>query len=156
MLKRISLATVLSMGMALWATDMVKPMDEFVVSSHFGYREPVMGGMEHGLKLHRGLDLVGPANSEIKAIKAGVVVEHWPAPNGYFKGHPVYGGMVVIDHGDGQLSLYAHMKETLVVEGQRVSAGEVLGIQGSTGLSTGDHLHFEILMDPMSYFETPE
>ncbi|WP_028975200.1 M23 family metallopeptidase [Spirochaeta cellobiosiphila] len=157
MLKRISVTAVLFTIftiLSVQAQEASFPLDKFVISSNFGYREPVMGGRGEGLKLHRGIDIVGPPNAPIKAVLPGVVVEHWPAPNGYFKGHPTYGGMVVIDHGNGHLSLYAHMKKTFVKEGQKVDAGEVIGIQGATGMATGDHLHFEYLTDPLQFLSS--
>ena len=135
----------------LWAEEFGKPLDSYVISSEFGYRQNPMGGLEGHMRLHKGVDLVGPYNSPIKAVKSGVVVEHWPAPNGYFKGHPVYGGLVVIEHDDGVFTLYAHFKDTFVNEGQKVEKGEIIGIQGDTGLATGDHLHFEIITNPLSY-----
>lgn len=125
------------------------------VTSEFGYREPVMGGRAEGdLKLHRGVDLVG--GREVRASRSGIVVEHWPAPNGYFKGHPVYGGLVVIDHGFGVMTLYAHLSRTFVSEGQEIKQGEILGYVGSTGISTGPHLHFELLVDPILYIQSRE
>lgn len=135
----------------LWAEEFGKPLDSYVISSEFGYRQNPMGGLEGHMRLHKGVDLVGPYNSPIKAVKSGVVVEHWPAPNGYFKGHPVYGGLVVIEHEEGLFTLYAHFKDTFVNEGQKVEKGEIIGIQGSTGLATGDHLHFEVITNPLSY-----
>ena len=70
--------------------------------------------------------------------------------------HPSYGNYVRIDHGDGYSSLYAHLASISVSMGQSVSQGQSLGIMGTTGTSTGVHLHFEIhqngsLVDPASY-----
>ena len=135
----------------VWAEEFGKPLDRYRISSEFGYRKNPMGGVEGDMRLHKGVDLVGPYNSPVKAVKSGVIVEHWPPPNGYFKGHPVYGGLVVIEHSDGVFTLYAHFKDTFVNEGQRVKKGEILGIQGSTGMATGDHLHFEVITDPLNY-----
>ena len=135
----------------IWADDFGKPLDKYIISSEFGYRKNPMGGLEGDMRLHKGVDLVGPYNSPIKAVKSGVVVEHWPPPNGYFKGHPIYGGLVVIEHSDGIFTLYAHFKDTFVKEGQKVKKGEIIGIQGSTGMATGDHLHFEVITNPLNY-----
>ncbi len=135
----------------LYAEDFGKPLDRYTISSEFGYRKNPMGGLEGDMRLHKGVDLVGPYNSPVKAVKSGIVVEHWPPPNGYFKGHPVYGGLVVIEHSDGIFTLYAHFKDTFVKEGQRVKKGEILGIQGDTGMATGDHLHFEVITNPLNF-----
>ena len=128
--------------------DFSPPMDEFEVSSKFGFRVDPLGNQEKDFDLHKGLDLVGSKNSQIKAVQDGIVVVHFPPPYKKFKGHPIYGGLVIIDHGNGLYTLYAHMKETYVQERQRVTKGQVIGIQGRTGEATGDHLHFEILVDP--------
>ena len=135
----------------VWAEEFGKPLDRYKISSEFGYRKNPMGGLEGDMRLHKGIDLVGPYNAPVKAVKSGVVVEHWPPPNGYFKGHPVYGGLVVIEHSDGIFTLYAHFKDTFVKEGQRVKKGEIIGIQGDTGMATGDHLHFEVITNPLNY-----
>ena len=65
-------------------------------------------------------------------------------PDGYFKGHAIYGGMILIEHADGWRSLYAHLHSTRVHTGQRVRAGQVIGRVGSTGMSRGAHLHVEL------------
>ncbi len=122
------------------------PMEEYKTSSKFGFRRHPMGGEE--FDMHKGVDMVGPRNASIFAAQDGRVVIHFPPPNGYFKGHPIYGGLVIIDHGSGVFTLYGHMKTTFVKEGMEVKKGQKIGIQGSTGISTGPHLHFEILFDP--------
>jgi murein DD-endopeptidase MepM/ murein hydrolase activator NlpD len=92
----------------------------------------------------------------VRAAAAGIVAEHWPAPNGFYKGHPIFGGLVVIDHQEGTFTLYGHLSETFVHEGQRVEKGMIIGRQGNTGISTGEHLHFEVIVDPLSYFSSDE
>lgn len=130
-------------------TDFGRPMESYVVSSKFGFRKnPIEGEPDKDFNMHKGLDLVGPKDEPILAVKAGTVMVHFPPPNGHYKGHPIYGGMVVIDHGGGLYTLYAHMKRTFVKEGQFVERGDVIGIQGATGEATGPHLHFEVLVDP--------
>lgn len=128
--------------------DFSPPMDDFEVSSKFGFRVDPMGNQEKDFDLHKGVDLVGKENAQIKSVQDGVVVVHFPPPYKRFKGHPIYGGLIIIDHGNGLYTLYAHMKTTYVQEKQRVTKGQVIGIQGKTGQATGDHLHFEILIDP--------
>jgi murein DD-endopeptidase MepM/ murein hydrolase activator NlpD len=126
------------------------PIDKAVMTSGCGYRTDPMGGGTEGL--HKGVDFVGPEGSPIKAALPGTVVEHWPAPDGYYSGHPVYGGLVVIET-DGIFLLYGHLKNTRVHEGQHVEAGEVIGTMGNNGVSTGAHLHFEVVVDPLEYLE---
>jgi len=128
----------------------VQPLDQAWISSGVGYRlDPMGGGTE---ALHRGVDLVGPIGAPVKAIMDGVVVEHWPAPDGYWHGHPVFGGLVVIDHG-GFFVMYGHLKSSTVHQDQRVVAGQIIGELGDTGICTGPHLHFEIVVDPFRYLE---
>jgi murein DD-endopeptidase MepM/ murein hydrolase activator NlpD len=87
--------------------------------------------------LHAGIDLAQPAGTKIHAAGAGTVV----AAGWVYAG---YGISVVIDHGNGFLTHYAHQSRTTVQVGERVSAGQVIGYEGSTGDSTGPHLHFEV------------
>jgi len=127
------------------------PLEQAWISSGTGYRMDPMGGGTEGL--HKGVDLVGPIGSPVRAVLAGVVAEHWPAPNSFFRGHPVFGGLVVIDHGEGLFSLYGHLSETCVHEGWQVKAGQVIGSLGDSGITTGPHLHFKIVVDPFRYLE---
>ena len=106
------------------------------VSSPFGYRaDPFLGR----LALHPGVDLVEAYGDEIHATGAGRVTHAGPMGG--------YGIMVEIDHGNGLTTRYAHMSEALVAVGQDVVAGAVLGRIGSTGRSTGPHLHYEVRVD---------
>ena len=106
------------------------------LTSSFGYRvDPFLGR----LALHPGVDLAEPYGAEIHAAAAGRVVHAGPAGG--------YGIMVEIDHGNGLATRYAHMSEALVEEGQEVDKGAVLGRLGSTGRSTGPHLHYEVRVD---------
>jgi len=131
------------------------PLTQVWVSSGCGYRMDPMGGGTEGL--HKGVDLVGPIGTPVKAVLAGVVVEHWLVPGWHwgkqYYGHPVFGAMIVIDHGDGIFSLYGHLSETTVHEGWHVEAGQVIGALGDTGITTGPHLHFEVVVDPLRYLE---
>jgi murein DD-endopeptidase MepM/ murein hydrolase activator NlpD len=124
------------------------------VSSAFGLRGVVVKGMggEDG-DFHRGIDLVvnGRKQVEIVAAADGAVVMHYPPPAGRFRGHPVFGGLVVIHHGNTIHTVYGHLSETFVKERQYVKQGQVIGIMGNTGMSTGRHLHFEILVNPASF-----
>lgn len=88
---------------------------------------------------HKGIDIANRASPDILAADAGtVIVAGWPDGYGY-------GNRVIIDHGNGYRTLYAHMSRIYVVPNQTVKRGDPIGKMGSTGRSTGIHLHFEIL-----------
>jgi murein DD-endopeptidase MepM/ murein hydrolase activator NlpD len=109
---------------------------EAAVSSPFGYRtDPFLGRPE----LHPGVDLVQDFGSEIHATAGGRVTHAGPMGG--------YGDMVEIDHGNGLVTRYGHLSEILVAEGQEVTAGALIGRLGSTGRSTGPHLHYEVRVD---------
>jgi murein DD-endopeptidase MepM/ murein hydrolase activator NlpD len=93
-------------------------------------------GMRWGV-LHAGVDLAKPAGTPIRAVHAGTVFSAGWAYSGY-------GDSVVIDHGNGYLTHYAHMSRHAVHIGQHVVAGQVLGYEGATGDAQGPHLHFEV------------
>jgi murein DD-endopeptidase MepM/ murein hydrolase activator NlpD len=95
---------------------------------------------------HMALDIAGPAGTPIVAAKSGTVVV---AENLWYG----YGRYVEIGHGDGTHSLYAHMTYFVVRPGQHVSQGQVIGYRGSTGRSTGSHLHFEVRVGDGSFGE---
>ena len=111
-------------------------MGEPSVTSPFGYRaDPFLGR----LALHTGVDLVQGYGAEIRATGAGRIVHAGPMGG--------YGTMVEIDHGNGLSTRYAHMSEVLVAEGQEVAQGAVIGRVGTSGRSTGPHLHYEVRVD---------
>ena len=114
-----------------------KPLSgEAGLTSPFGYRlDPFLGRPA----LHPGVDLLQPYGAEIRATAAGRVAHAGPMGG--------YGGMVEIDHGFGLATRYGHMSEILVSEGQQVAQGDLLGRLGSTGRSTGPHLHYEVRVD---------
>ena len=106
------------------------------VSSPFGYRtDPFIGRPA----LHPGIDLVQAYGADIKATAAGKVVHAGPMGG--------YGNMVEVDHGNGISTRYGHMSEVLVEEGDAIKSGDILGRIGSTGRSTGPHLHYEVRVD---------
>ncbi|GAA2595553.1 hypothetical protein GCM10010435_88200 [Winogradskya consettensis] len=105
----------------------INPMPEGSVTSCFG---------ERWGRLHAGVDLAAPSGTPIRAAGAGVVVSAGPADG--------YGNAVLIDHGNGYLTHYGHMSVITVVAGQQVKVGDQIGNEGSTGHSTGPHLHFEV------------
>jgi len=98
---------------------------------------------------HKGLDIANGYGTPISAADGGVVVTALKLSNSY-------GWHVIIDHGNGFSTLYGHLSEMYVDYGDRVRKGDVIGLMGSTGYSTGPHLHFEvrlqgILQDPLDY-----
>jgi murein DD-endopeptidase MepM/ murein hydrolase activator NlpD len=105
----------------------VNPLPEAATTSCFGQRWG---------RLHAGVDLAAPDGTRIRAAGAGVVVAAGPAEG--------YGNAVLIDHGNGYLTHYGHMSAITVTVGQHVAAGDQIGNEGSTGHSTGPHLHFEV------------
>ncbi|MSO78539.1 MAG: hypothetical protein EXQ79_02920 [Acidimicrobiia bacterium] len=115
------------------------------ITSNFGNRyHPVL----HYNRMHTGADMHASAGTPIHACRGGVVVIAGPQGG--------YGNAVVIDHGGGMATLYGHQSRLAVSEGQTVVAGQVIGYVGSTGMSTGPHLHFEVRLtgnpvDPAPY-----
>ena len=103
------------------------------LSSLFGYRIHPITGKAHS---HTGIDIPAPSGTPILAAKSGqVVTSGW---------HDSYGNYVVVDHGNGNSTLYAHMSARSVSEGQMVSQGQEVGKVGTTGSSNGNHLHYEV------------
>lgn len=116
------------------------------LTSAFGYRVHPITGKPHS---HTGIDIPAPGGTPIEACKGGQVVT-----SAY---HSSYGNYIVIDHGNGNSTLYAHMSRRAVGAGDIVSQGQVIGYVGTTGSSTGNHLHLEIRdnysrVDPESKF----
>ena len=118
----------------------------YEISSPFGWR---IHPITHKRSLHTGTDIVAPSGTQITAAGAGVVImAGW---------NTAYGNMTIIDHGKGISTLYGHQSALNVTEGQSVQANQVIGYVGSTGWSTGAHLHFEVRVggnptDPLQYF----
>lgn len=107
------------------------------VTSEFGYRSNPTGAGSEG---HTGLDMGVPLGTEVRTVKDGKVLFVRYKQTGY-------GYHVAIDHGGGLVTMYAHCSEILVTEGQTVVAGEVIARSGSTGRSTGPHLHLEVIQN---------
>jgi murein DD-endopeptidase MepM/ murein hydrolase activator NlpD len=109
-----------------------------------GFIWPIQGVLTSGFgprwgRMHTGIDIADPAGTPIHAAKAGEVIYA-----GWLNG---YGNTVVLDHGDGIATLYGHQSRIGSTEGQQLAQGDVLGFVGSTGHSTGNHLHFEVRID---------
>jgi murein DD-endopeptidase MepM/ murein hydrolase activator NlpD len=122
-----------------------RPVNQGFISSYFGEREDPFTGRE---AYHKGVDFAGSAGEDVVAVAAGVVT--W---SGERSG---YGNLVEINHGDGYVTRYAHNEQTLVKVGDTVKRGETIALMGSTGHSTGPHVHFEVLrngrqVDPLSF-----
>lgn len=124
--------------------------DKCKIVSGFGYRfHPILKYR----RLHTGIDLTAQTGTPIYATGDGVVRVSGRNPEGYSG----YGVVVEIDHGFGFRTLYAHMSTTKVNSGQKVKRGEQIGTVGSSGMSTGAHLHYEVIVngkkvDPVFYF----
>jgi murein DD-endopeptidase MepM/ murein hydrolase activator NlpD len=122
-----------------------RPVQSGFISSYFGERADPFDGLE---AFHKGVDFAGSAGSKVVAVAAGVVT--WAGERSG------YGKLVEINHGDGYLTRYAHNERMLVSVGQTVKRGEPVALMGSTGRSTGPHVHFEVLrngrqVDPLTY-----
>ena len=117
-----------------------------VVTSEFGYRRDPFTGERKG---HSGMDLAVPTGTSVRAALPGTVTVSTYNQGGY-------GYYVMIDHGSGLSTLYGHNSQLLARVGQTVEAGDVIALSGSTGRSTGPHLHFEVRINgertnPRSY-----
>jgi murein DD-endopeptidase MepM/ murein hydrolase activator NlpD len=109
------------------------PLPNAQVTSEYGYRvHPVYGTR----RLHAGIDIGAPRGEPIASSNDGVVI--------FVGTQGGYGRTVIVDHGGGITTLYAHMTDWGVVEGQAVSRGDIVGFVGATGTATGNHLHFEV------------
>ena len=126
---------------------LIAPVDQYYVASRYGKRRDPINGRS---ALHEGIDLAGPHGSPVHATAPGTVV--FAGLNGR------YGRMVKIDHGLGVTTVYAHLSRTLVKKGQKVRYRHEIGRLGSTGRSTGTHVHYEVLLDgkpldPFKFFK---
>jgi len=122
-----------------------RPVTQGWISSYFGSRADPFTGRK---AIHRGVDFAGPAGAQVVAVASGVVT--------YSKERFGYGKTVEINHGNGYVTRYAHNQRVLVGVGDTIQKGQAIALIGSTGRSTGPHLHFEVLkqgraVDPMSF-----
>lgn len=115
----------------------ISPEDPFWITSVFGIRRDPFTRLLTG---HHGIDLAGPLGLEIHATGDGVVTVAEANRSGY-------GREVVVSHGFGYTTRYAHLQKILVKPGQRVKRGQVIGTLGSSGRSTGPHLHYEVRLN---------
>lgn len=117
--------------------EMVWPLpSSSLITSPYGNRlHPIL----RIYSIHTGIDIAGKSGANILSANTGtVIVSGW---------QNAYGNTVVVDHGGGITTLYAHMSKIIVSKGDEVSAGDIIGRVGSTGWSTGPHLHFEVRVD---------
>ena len=118
-----------------------------------GFIWPASGTITSGFgprwgRMHEGIDIAAPSGTPISAVAAGRIIY-----TGYMSG---YGNITIIDHGNGLATAYAHQSSIAVSCGQSVTQGQTIGYVGSTGHSTGPHLHFEVRVngnpvDPLGY-----
>ncbi len=113
-----------------------RPVKSGFISSFYGHRsDPITGRTA----MHEGIDFAGKQGTEVVAVGDGVVSRSGR--------HHGYGNLVEIKHGGGYVTRYAHNQANLVAVGDRVSQGQAIALMGSTGRSTGSHLHFEVLQN---------
>jgi len=115
------------------------------ISSNFGYRANPFTGIR---QFHNGLDIVGSVNAAVSAVMDGRVAE-----TGY---STIFGNFVIVSHAEGYQTLYAHLNKILVKQGASVLQGKTIGLLGSTGYSTGPHLHLGVFkrgiaVDPLKF-----
>jgi murein DD-endopeptidase MepM/ murein hydrolase activator NlpD len=122
-----------------------RPVEEGFISSYFGRRADPFTGYS---AVHKGLDFAGPQGTKVISVAAGLVT---------FAGERSgYGQMIEINHGNGLATRYCHNEQLMVKQGDMVRKGQELALMGSTGRSTGPHLHFEVLkngtqVDPLRF-----
>ena len=136
-----STSTVRASGSMVW------PCPSYnYISSNYGYRtHPITGKVS---SFHKGIDIAASSGNPVLAAASGTVVKSYMSSS--------YGNYIVISHGGGLMTAYAHLSRRLVSVGDTVSAGQQIGTVGSTGNSTGPHLHFEVYVNgstvnPMNY-----
>jgi len=122
-----------------------RPVSDGWISSYFGYRTDPFDGRR---EWHPGVDIAGKLGEPVVAVAAGIVT--------YASKHGGYGNLVEINHGNGFVTRYGHNSKILVAVGDTVSKGQEVALMGSTGRSTGPHVHFEVwrsgrLVNPIKY-----
>ncbi len=113
-----------------------RPVEKLSLTSNFGVRSDPFNG---GARMHKGVDIPGPIGTPIHATADGII-----SRAGWASG---YGNLVQISHGHGMETRYGHMSKLLVAANSYVRRGQIIGLMGSTGRSTGSHLHYEVRVD---------
>ena len=127
-----------------------KPVRDFHFTSSFGVRsDPFQGNA----RMHAGMDMAGPVGTPVYATADGIVGRAERAGG--------YGNLVQLEHGKGLETRYGHLSQMLVRQGQRVHRGDLIALMGSTGRSTGSHLHYEVRIDghavnPMPFLQSAD
>ena len=126
----------------------LKESEKFRMSSGFGMR---MHPVEKVMKMHLGVDFACAIGTEVIATADGTVSEIRDDPNGY-------GKLIILDHGNGFETYYGQLSEFKVEEGDAVKRNQIIGLSGNSGMSTGPHLHYEVLkdgenVDPVNYIK---
>lgn len=139
---------IISNQLLMESTPSGRPIKKGWISSYYGMRTDPFSGKQ---EMHKGMDLAGKAGSEVVAVSHGVVT--WSGPR------YGYGNMVEINHGNGYTTRYGHNAELLVQVGDSVEKGQAISLMGSTGRSTGPHVHFEVLLndrhvDPLRFVQS--
>jgi murein DD-endopeptidase MepM/ murein hydrolase activator NlpD len=124
-----------------------RPVLEGYISSYFGGRQDPFDGSED---VHQGVDIAGAMGAQVMAVATGVVTRAEPASG--------YGNLVELNHGNGYMTRYAHNQRLLVSVGDTVVRGQAIALMGSTGRSTGPHVHFEVLrngqhLNPLGFID---
>lgn len=127
-----------------------KPVQQFRYTSGFGVR---VDPFNHEVSMHPGLDMAAPTGTPVYATADGIVDRAERAGG--------YGNLVELDHGKGVQTRYGHLSQILVHDGERVHRGDLIALVGSTGRSTGSHLHYEVRIDgravnPMPFLQTAD
>lgn len=122
----------------LWEGSFLQMKNSQVMAKYGDKRDYIYNGSKISESIHLGYDLAANANSDVEASNTGIVR--------YAGDLGIYGNTVAIDHGMGIMSIYAHLSEILLKEGDEVKKGAVVGRSGATGFAGGDHLHFGILI----------
>ena len=126
----------------LWEGPFVQPRNTKVFSNFAETRTYVYDGRPVDTQVHFGYDLASTKHSPVPAANSGVVAFAGPLT--------IYGNAVIVDHGLGLQTLYAHLSSIEAKVGDKVTKGQELGRSGATGLAVGDHLHFEVLVSGVS------
>lgn len=123
----------------LWEGSWLRLKNSAAMARYADHRRYLYNGRLVDEQDHMGIDLASLENAPVEAINNGKIV--------FAERNGIYGNMIVIDHGQGIASLYGHLSEFLVTNGQDVKKGDIIGHTGQTGLAGGDHLHLSILVN---------